>query len=136
MNNIDDLKRRLKRTGSQKKRRKILDGFDINLLENNFRDKERFEALKEKSRQKMSKLKLITLIGIYSYIPCYILIFVSLGWVMSDDFEVTFLNLIPALIIYLASLWCMAALVIIPLLLIILLVVRRKSSYYLNIKNI
>lgn len=135
MNNIDDLKRRLKRTGSQKKRRRIIEEFDTNLLEHEL-DQKRFEALKEKSKQKMSKLKLITLIGIYIYIPCWFICFISLGWVMSDNFKITFLNFILVMIIYLAALWDLVALFIIPLLLIILLVVRRKPGYYLNIKNI
>lgn len=134
-NKIDKLKKTLKKTKRQKKRQKILESFDVTCLDE--QEKLRYDKLVEKAHQRMSIIKKILIWGVSIYIPCWILMFLSLPLLKEDvELNMNFINFIGAIILWLAAIWSLIGPFVCFVLLIVLLIRRTKPGYYLNIKNI
>ena len=132
---IDELKKRLKRTRRQKKRQKLLASYDSSMLDE--KEQKRYEQLVEKAKQPMAIIKKTLIIGVSIYIPCWILMFLSLP-LLKDGVELNLegINFFGAIILWIAAVWCIIGPFVCFVLLIILLIRRTKPGYYLNIKNI
>ena len=129
---FDDLKKRLKKTGNQKKRRKILAAYNQSFLDNDY--KLRYEKLVIKANQSIFLPKVICIWGILLYLPAWIVtVFVGFPILKMEESTLSFFL---ELILLIPSLWCIIGPAVVVILTIITLVARNNDKYYLNIKNI
>lgn len=133
---VEELKSKLLKTKKQMARRNIIAEYEDKIVD--YEQRIRLERFKEKANMKKPKYIIGWWIGLYGYIPAWILCFaIAFGTdVLSTDAEMTLLNTMWLLIGGIASCWCLIG---IPALLvwgIVNFILKKRDGYYLNISNI
>ncbi|MCD8037546.1 MAG: hypothetical protein LUE96_00400 [Lachnospiraceae bacterium] len=138
---VDELKNELQKTKSQKKRRRIIEQFNEEGLEEN--DRFRLSLLKEKANRKRPAAKAILIWGALLYIPCWILLLgLTFGTeagrsILNDSYQMkSLIDFFILIVIFISCTWTIIAPFAELVLLVIVLKLRMSDKYYLNIKSV